>query len=103
MSDFAPPPDDDSRDNYWKWKLVTAELTKISGEIAEVRAVQKTNHTDNTKKIDDITTSINKMQLDLSSFALVKQIVYAGIGVALIAVLTAILALVVAHGIPLKQ
>ena len=83
--------------------MVTQELTKISGEITEVRNTQKTNHNDNTKKIDDITVSVNKMQLELSSFALVKQIVYAGIGVALIAVLTAILALVVAHGIPLKQ
>jgi hypothetical protein len=97
MSDDEMPPDDRSAD-YWFKKMVVDKLHELADAQKSMQASQQSMHDANQEKVDKVVEAVNTIKLEVHSFQLVKQVVYVGIGAALLAMLTAILALVLRTG-----
>jgi hypothetical protein len=97
MSDDEMPPDDRSED-YWFKKMVVDKLRDLAETQKSMAESQREMHDANQEKVDEVVAAVNTIKLEVHSFQLVKQVVFAGIGAALLAMLAAILALVLKTG-----
>lgn len=108
MAGGETPPDEQSHD-YWFKKLVMDKLRELAEGQKQIETSQATMHAANqakveevaksvNAKVDEVVDAVNTIKLEVHSFQLVKQVVFAGIGAALLALLAAILALVLKTG-----
>jgi hypothetical protein len=92
MPDREPPNED------WFQRMVVDKLRDLADGQRAIESSQSTMHAANQAKVDELVTAVNEIKLEVHSFKLVRQVVFAGIGAALLAMLAAILALVLKTG-----
>ena len=108
MPEREVPPDENGND-YWFRKMVVDKLRDLAEVQKSIQASQHTMHEANqakaeevakavNEKVDKVVDAVNTIKLEVHSFQLVRQVVYVGIGATLLAMLTAILALVLKTG-----
>lgn len=102
------PPDEQGHD-YWFKKLVMDKLRELADGQKSIEASQTTMHVANqakaeevaravNAKVDEVVAAVNTIKLEVHSFQLVRQVVFAGIGAVLLAIVGALLALVLKAG-----
>lgn len=96
MPDHDTP--DEQATDYWFKKMVVDKLRDLAEVQKSMAASQQTMHVANQEKVDEVVKAVNTIKLEVHSFQLVRQVVFAGIGAALLAMLAAILALVLKTG-----
>jgi hypothetical protein len=95
MADHDTPPEGN---DYWFKKMVVEKLRDLAEIQKSMQDSQQAMHVTNQAKVDEVVAAVNTIKLEVHSFQLVKQVVFAGIGAALLAMLAAILALVLKTG-----
>jgi hypothetical protein len=103
MSEREPSPDD------WFKRMVVDKLRDLAEGQKAIEASQQVMHAANqakaeevaksvNAKVDEVVAAVNMIKLEVHSFQLVRQVVFAGIGTVLLAIVGALLALVLKAG-----